>query len=64
MAVVAQVCPKCGAAIQFNEGQDEVVCTYCGTTVVKTTDSSTGVASLEKEVEADKLSRETIERHG
>jgi DNA-directed RNA polymerase subunit RPC12/RpoP len=62
MAVVAQVCPKCGAAIQFNEGQDEVVCTYCGAMVVKSTDSSTGVASLEKEVEADKLSRETIER--
>src|SRR5437870_5718670 len=35
MTVEAQLCPQCGAAVQFGEGQTEVVCSHCGTTVVK-----------------------------
>lgn len=62
MAVEAQVCPKCGASIQFIVGRAETVCAYCGATVVRTTDSPVGVASVEKEVEAEKLIQETVER--
>ena len=62
MAVEAQMCPKCGAAIQFIQGQAEVVCAYCGATVVRSTASAVGVASVEKEIEAEKLIQETVER--
>jgi ribosomal protein S27E len=60
MAVEAQLCPQCGSAIRFEEGQTEVVCAYCGTTVVRT--STAGAASVEKEIEAEKLIQETVER--
>jgi hypothetical protein len=60
MAVEAQVCPQCGSAIQFVEGQTEVVCAYCGMTVVRL--SASGSTSVEKEIEAEKLIQETIER--
>jgi DNA-directed RNA polymerase subunit RPC12/RpoP len=36
MAVEAQLCPQCGATVQFGELQTEVVCSYCGATVDKT----------------------------
>jgi ribosomal protein S27E len=62
MAVEAQECPKCGAAIQFSEGQAEVVCTYCGATVVRSTVSAAGATSVKKEIEAEKLIQETVER--
>ena len=61
MAIEAQVCPKCGAAIQFSEGQAEVVCAYCGATMVKSAASAVGAASVEKEIEAEKLIQETVE---
>lgn len=61
MAVEAQVCPRCGAALQFSEGQAEGVCTYCGATVVKST-ASAAAASVEKEIEAERLIQETVER--
>jgi len=35
MAVEAQLCPQCGGSIHFSESQTELVCPYCGTTVVK-----------------------------
>ena len=35
MAVEAQLCPQCGATLQFAENQTEVVCSYCGATVDK-----------------------------
>ena len=35
MAVEAQLCPQCGGAIHFSALQTEMVCPYCGTTVVK-----------------------------
>ena len=35
MAVEAQLCPQCGGAIHFSALQTELVCPYCGTTVVK-----------------------------
>jgi hypothetical protein len=35
MAVEAQLCPQCGGAIHFAASQTELVCPYCGTTVVK-----------------------------
>jgi ribosomal protein S27E len=60
MAVEAQLCPQCGGAIQFVEGQTEVVCAYCGTTVVRP--SASGGTSVEKEVAAEKLVQETVER--
>jgi hypothetical protein len=58
MAVEAQLCPQCGAAIQFGEGQTEVVCSHCGTTVVKA--AAPGATSVEKELEAEKLVQETV----
>jgi len=60
MAVEAQVCPQCGSAIHFEEGQTEVVCAYCGTTVVKS--SAPGGTSLAKELAEEKLVQETIDR--
>src|SRR5260370_38087816 len=60
MAVEAQVCPQWGAAVQFGEGQTEVVCSHCGTTVVKA--AAPGAASVEKELEAEKLVQETVRR--
>jgi len=60
MAVEAQLCPQCGAAIQFGEGQTEVVCSHCGTTVVKA--AAPGATSVEKELEAEKLVQETVRR--
>jgi len=62
MAVEAQVCPKCGVAIQFSEGQAEVICAYCGATVVRSTASAAGATSVAKEIEAEKLVQETVER--
>ena len=35
MAVEAQLCPQCGGAIHFSALQTELICLYCGTTVVK-----------------------------
>ena len=35
MAVEAQLCPQCGASIQFPASQTEMVCPFCGTTVVR-----------------------------
>src|SRR5712691_11067327 len=60
MAVEAQVCPQCGAAVQFGEGQTEVVCSHCGTTVVKA--AAPGATSVVKELEAEKLVQETVGR--
>jgi len=60
MAVEAQLCPQCGAAIQFGDGQTEVVCSHCGTTVVKAVAS--GQTSVEKELAADKLIQQTVGR--
>jgi DNA-directed RNA polymerase subunit RPC12/RpoP len=58
MAVEAQMCPQCGATIRFIEGQTDLVCVYCGTTVVKS-----GVPSLiEKELAEERLVQETIEQ--
>ena len=34
MAGQAELCPQCGAAIHFSESQTELICPYCGTTVV------------------------------
>ncbi len=62
MAVEAQVCPKCGVAIHFSEGQVEAVCAYCGVTVVRSTASAAGATSVAKEIEAEKLVQETVER--
>jgi ribosomal protein S27AE len=58
MTVESQLCPQCGSAIKFAEGQTEVVCTYCGTTVTK----SEVVPSLKKEIESAKVIHETLER--
>jgi uncharacterized Zn finger protein (UPF0148 family) len=60
MAVEAQLCPQCGAAVQFGENQTEVVCSHCGTTVVKL--AAQGATSVEKELEAEKLVQETVGR--
>jgi hypothetical protein len=60
MAVEAQVCPQCGAAVQFGEGQTEVVCSHCGTTVVKA--AAPGATSVVKELDAEKLVQETVRR--
>src|SRR5262245_40904810 len=57
MVVEAQLCPQCGAAIQFADGQDKIVCAYCGTTVVR---PAQGEASIEKELAAEKLVQETV----
>jgi|SRR5579859_649303 len=64
MAVEAQVCPQCGAAVQFGEGQTEVVCSHCGTTVVKAAAAASagGAPSVEQEREAEKLVQETARR--
>jgi hypothetical protein len=35
MSVEPQLCPQCGGAIHFSDSQTELVCPYCGTTVVK-----------------------------
>ena len=59
MAVEAQVCPQCGSAIHFKNGQTTVVCDYCGTTVVRSSASSD--ISLTKEVAEEKLIHETVD---
>ena len=59
MVVEAQMCPMCGAAIKFAEGQTEVVCTYCSATVVQ---SQTGAVSLGKEIEQERLVDQVFER--
>src|SRR5262249_46983842 len=58
MAVEAQVCPQCGAAIQFGPGQTQVVCGHCGTTVTR----QAGADSVGKEIEAEKLVQATVAR--
>jgi hypothetical protein len=60
MAVEAQMCPQCGAAVQFGEGQTEVVCSHCGTTVVKA--AAAGAPSVEQELAAEKVVQETVRR--
>src|SRR6266851_228358 len=60
MAVEAQLCPQCGAAVQFGAGQTEVVCAHCGTTVLK--GAAAGAASVEKEIADEKLIQETVGR--
>ena len=60
MAVEAQVCPQCGAAVQFGAGQTEVVCSHCGTTVVQA--AAPGAASVEKELAAERLVQDTVRR--
>jgi predicted RNA-binding Zn-ribbon protein involved in translation (DUF1610 family) len=60
MTIEAQVCPECGAAIKFSKGQVKAVCTYCGATVVKPVTLER--TSLKKEIEAEKLGQETIDR--
>lgn len=55
MAVEAQLCPQCGTAIQFGAGQTEVVCAYCGTTVIKP-----AATSVAKELAAEQRVQETI----
>jgi ribosomal protein S27E len=59
MAVESQLCPQCGSAIKFAEGQSETVCTSCGTVVAKTTPDG---ASLEKQIENEKLIQEMRDR--
>ena len=59
MVLEAQMCPKCGAAIKFAVAQTEVVCAYCGATVVQ---SSTGAVSLGKEIEQEQLVDEVFKR--
>jgi transcription initiation factor TFIIIB Brf1 subunit/transcription initiation factor TFIIB len=56
MTVEAQLCPQCGATIQFVEGRTEVVCVYCGTTVVK----SAVPSAVEKELAEEELIQETV----
>lgn len=61
MVVEAQLCPQCGAAIQFVDGQAKMICAYCGTTVVKlAAPSAQSQASIEKELAAEKLVQETV----
>ncbi len=62
MAVEAQVCPQCGATIQFGPGQTQVVCGHCGTTVVSSTAAGVGGDTVAKEIEAEKLVQETAAR--
>jgi len=59
MTIEAQVCPQCGTAIHFKEGQTQVVCDYCGTTVVWS--AASGGISLAKELEEEKLVQATID---
>ncbi len=59
MTVEAQVCPQCGSAVQFNNGQTSVVCAYCGTTV---TLSATSDALLKKEMEEERIIKDSIHR--
>ena len=60
MAVEAQVCPQCGAAVQFAAGQSEVVCGPCGTTVVRGT--APGGTTVEKELADEQLIQQTVAR--
>jgi len=62
MSVESQSCPKCGAAVHFKKNQKEVVCTYCGATVVKSISTTEGAVSLEKEIEVEKISQKMFER--
>jgi hypothetical protein len=56
MTVEAQLCPQCGAAIQFVDGQTEGVCVYCGATMVK----SAVPSAVEKELADEELVQETV----
>jgi hypothetical protein len=58
MAVEAQLCPQCGAAVQFPAGQTEVVCAHCGTPVTRL--AAAPAASVEKELEAENLIQQTV----
>src|SRR5579859_4667116 len=58
MAVEAQLCPQCGAAVQFPAGQTEVVCAHCGTTVARL--AAAPATSVEKELEAENLIQQTV----
>ena len=58
--VESQLCPQCGSAIQFGEGQNKAVCAYCGTTVVRS--SASGGNPVEKELAAEKLIQEMVGR--
>ncbi len=60
MATEAQLCPQCGAALQFAEGQTEVVCPHCGTTVSRLA----ATPSAAQELEEEKLVQETKTRQG
>ena len=60
MAVEAQVCPQCGAAVQFAPGQTEVICGHCGTTVAKT--AAPGAATVEKELADEVLIQAMVAR--
>ena len=60
MTVEAELCPQCGAAVQFAVGQTELVCSHCGTTVVKP--AAAPSTSVEKELAAEKLVQETVGR--
>jgi hypothetical protein len=56
MAVEAQVCPQCGAPIQFAAGQSELVCPHCGTTVRRPAEPS-----LAEKIEQQKLVQATMQ---
>jgi len=58
MAVEAQLCPQCGAAVQFGDGQTQVVCSHCGTTVARLAAAS--APSVEKEIADEKLIQKTV----
>ena len=62
MTVESQLCPQCGSAIQFAKGKTKAVCAYCGTTVVKSKAPTAGAIPLKKEIEAEKLGQEVIDR--
>ena len=39
MSLEGMVCPKCGGQIQFEEDQDYVFCSHCGTQIFKDSDN-------------------------
>jgi len=63
MALEAQVCPQCGADLQFPEGQPQVVCSHCGTTVVRAgAPAAGGPTIVQKEIAAEKLVQTMVAR--
>jgi len=62
MAVEAQLCPQCGAAIQFGPAQTQVACGHCGTMVVRSAAAGASADSVAKEIEAEKLVQATAAR--